>query len=42
MSVAGLGFLNGVQSFYEKKGVNLKLIATQMVSTVSGTDKCAL
>ena len=31
-----------VQSFYEKKGVNLKLIATQMVSTVSNTEKFAL
>ena len=26
-----------VQSFYGKKGVNLKLIATQMVSRVSST-----
>ena len=31
-----------VQSFYEKKGVNLKLIAIQMVSTVSSTETCAL
>ncbi len=31
-----------VQSFYEEKGVNLKQIATQMIPTVSSTEKCAL
>jgi len=31
-----------VQSFYEKKRVNLKQIATQTVKTVSSTEKFAL
>ena len=31
-----------VQSFYDKKWVNLKQIATQSFLTVSGTEKCAL
>ena len=31
-----------VQSFYEDLGVNLKQIATQSLSAVSGTEKCAL
>ena len=29
-----------VQSFYEKKGVNLQLIATKAFSTVPYTEKC--
>ena len=31
-----------VQSFYEDLGDNLKQIATQSLSAVSGTEKCAL
>ncbi len=36
------GLILIVQSFYEEKGVNLKQIATQMIPTVSSTEKCAL
>ena len=42
ISVAILCVLLLVQSFYGKKGVNLKLIATKAVLTFSNTKKHAL
>ena len=42
MAIPNVQLVLIVQSFYDNMRVNLKQIATQTLSTVSGTEKCPL